>query len=111
MSPAKKGLKTVALPLAKHGFTDIPRIANSSYRSWLTTLLQSKSNKKLLLNHEKTVIDQCFREQAMQQYALDNNKLKKAPVDVSKWRSHSREHLLMETSRSTEVQAKPFGSN
>ena len=96
MSPAKKSLKTVALPIARFGFTDVPPLNgdSGSYRCWLNTLLKPKSNQKLLLKHDKNVIDQCFREQAMQQYALDNNKLKQALSDVRTLRSCLRKYLL-----------------
>lgn len=86
MSPAKKSMKTIALPIAKLGFTSVPPLEgnSSSYRSWLKVLWRSKSNQKLLLKHEKDVLDQCFRQQAMQQFALDNNKLKQALAGVRK---------------------------
>jgi hypothetical protein len=108
MSPAKKSLKIVALPIAKLGFTDVPRISNSSYRSWLDTLLNSKPNQKLILKHDKSAIDQCFREQVMQQYALDNNKLKQALADVYKSRSLVQAPTD-KTSRLSGLKTKPSG--
>jgi hypothetical protein len=84
MSPGKKSLKAVALPIAKLGFTNVPKISDGcSYQHWLRALLQSKPNQKLFLKHEKDFVDQCFREQAMKQYTLDNNKLRQALADVS----------------------------
>jgi hypothetical protein len=85
MSPAKKALKTVALPIAKLGFTNGPQLCGGrgSYGQWLKAMLVSKPNQKLFLKHERDVIDQCFREQVEQQYALDNNKLRQALADVS----------------------------
>ena len=50
----------------------------------MPALLQSKPNQKLFLKHEKDVVDQCFREQAMQEYALENNRLKQALAGVRK---------------------------
>jgi hypothetical protein len=108
MSPAKKSLKIVALPIAKLGFTDVPRISNSSYRSWLDTLLNSKPNQKLILKHDKSAIDQCFREQVMQQYALDNNKLKQALADMYKSRSLVQAPTD-KTSRLSGLKTKPSG--
>ena len=88
MSPSRKSLKTVALPIAKLGFTNVSRIDQGSYRGWyrgwLEALLQSKPNHKLFLKHDKNAIDQCFREQAMQQYAHDKTQLNKALDDVRK---------------------------
>jgi hypothetical protein len=85
MSPAKKSLKTAALPVAKLGFTNIPQLCGSrgSYSQWLRTLLQSKPNQKLFLKHGKDDVDQCFRDQAVRQFALDNNRLRQALADVS----------------------------
>lgn len=84
MSPAKKTLKTVALPIAKLGSTNVPQLCGGrgSYHHWLAALRKSKPNQKLFLKHDKDAIDRCFREQAMQQYALDINKLKQTLVDV-----------------------------
>lgn len=64
MSPAKKGLKTVALPIAELGFTNVPNLHNSSgsYRTWLVSLLKSQHNQKLFLKHDKNITDRCFRE-------------------------------------------------
>jgi hypothetical protein len=109
MSPAKKSLKTVVLPIATLGFTNVPRISNSSYRSWLDSLLKSKLNQKLFLKHDKDAIDQCFREQAMQQYALDNNKLKQALADVNKSRTLVQAPTD-KTSRLSKYKTKPSGS-
>jgi len=67
MSPAKKSVKIVALPIVKYGFTNVPRITKNrgSYRHWLGMLLQSKPNQRLFLKHEKDAIEQRFRERAM----------------------------------------------
>jgi hypothetical protein len=109
MSPAKKSLKTVALPIAKLGFMSVPRISQGSYRSWLGTLMKHKPNQKLMLKLEKDVIDQRFREQAMQEYALESNTLKRALADVSTALIHVRKAPTDGRCRLTRMTAKPYG--
>jgi hypothetical protein len=91
---SKKSVKTVAPPISKLGFIKVPRISDSNYRHWLDTLVQPKPDQRLFLKLEKDFIDQCFCEQAMQQYALDNNKLKQALADVGQLHFAPRKHSL-----------------
>lgn len=56
--------------------------------------MQPKPDQRLFLKLEKDVIDQCFHEQAVQQYALDNNKLKQVLADVGQLHFAPRRHSL-----------------
>lgn len=54
-----------------------------NYCDFLRTLLKEEHNRKVFSSSRKEALDQYFRLQAIQQFKLDNDKLKRAMAEVN----------------------------